>query len=158
MEKQPISMAGFKQLQERLRQLKEVERPDILAAVQKARELGDLSENADYKTAKDQQRNIDSEIRRLESIANGANIVDVDSLSGDRVMFGASVVLEDEDGKEVRYKILSEYETDLSKNIIGHSSPLARALIGRSMGDTCLVRTPAGEKEYEIKDVKYGRD
>ena len=158
MDKQPISTAGFKKLQERLRNLLEIERPAALEAVQKARELGDLSENADYKTAKDQQRQIDSEVRRLESIANNASIIDVGCLSGDKVMFGASVILEDEAGRKTCYKILSEYETDLPRNIIGHTSPLARALIGRKIGDTCIVGTPVGEKEYEIKDVKYDRD
>jgi len=153
--KQPISKQGFIELQRKLRRLRETDRPDILAAVQKARELGDLSENADYKAAKDDQRQIDAEIRRLEAIENNAEIIDTASLSGNKVMFGARVIIEDEDGVRKTYRILSEYESDVSKNIISVSSPLARALIGKSVGDFTLVRTPSGEKEYEIADVRY---
>lgn len=156
MDKHPISVAGFAALQKRLRELKEVERPAILAAVQRARDLGDLSENADYKTARDAQRQIDSEIRRIEGVANNANVIDVSSLSGDRIMFGALVVAEDGDGRQVRYKILAECESDLSRNIIAITSPLARALVGKAAGDVCVVRTPAGEKEYKIISVSYG--
>ncbi|MDR1071634.1 MAG: transcription elongation factor GreA [Rickettsiales bacterium] len=156
MDKQPISSGGFAELQKRLRELKETERPAILAAVQKARDLGDLSENADYKTSKDAQRRIDSEIRRIENIVGNANVIDVASLSGDRVMFGATVSLEDENGGRVGYKILAECESDPSKRVIAVTSPLARALIGKSAGDRCIVRTPAGEKEYEIVSVEYG--
>jgi transcription elongation factor GreA len=155
MDKLPISVAGFDNLQKKLRELKETERPAILAAVQRARELGDLSENADYKTAKDAQRQIDSEIHRLENIVSNANVIDVSSLSGDKVMFGASVEAIDGDGARVKYKILSEWESDLSKNIIAITSPLARAFIGKSAGDVCLVRTPTGEKEYEIVNVSF---
>ncbi|MDR2268706.1 MAG: transcription elongation factor GreA [Rickettsiales bacterium] len=156
MDKQPISIAGFRKLQGRLRQLKEVERPQVLDAVRRARDLGDLSENADYKTAREAQRNIDGEIRRLEAIAGNASIINVAALSGDRVMFGATVFVEDDDGRKVKYKILSEYEANLSENIIAITSPLARGLVGRRVGDTCVIRTPSGEKEYEITDVKYG--
>ena len=153
--KQPISTAGFDRLLSRIRQLKETEHPAILDAVQRARDLGELSENADYKTAKEQQRQIDSEIRRLEGIMNDANVIDTKTLSGDNVMFGALVSLEDENGAKIKYKILSEYESDVSKNIIAVTSPLARALIGKKKGMDCAVRTPAGEKEYAIMDVEY---
>jgi len=153
--KQPISTAGFDRLLSRIRQLKETERPAVLDAVQRARDLGDLSENADYKTAKDLQRQIDSEIRRLEGIMNDANVIDTKTLSGDAVMFGATVSLEDEDGKKIKYRILSEYESDVAKNIIAVTSPLARALIGKKRGMDAVVRTPAGEKEYAITDVEY---
>lgn len=155
MDKQPISIAGFKKLQECLRQLKEVERPAILDAVQKARDLGDLRENADYKTAKDAQRHIDEEIRRLELIANNANIINIASLSGDKVTFGATVIAVDDEDNEVCYMILSEYESDLAKNIIAITSPLARGLIGKCVGDNCVVRTPSGDREYTITDVRY---
>ena len=158
MNKQPISIDGFNSLNDRLRRLREIERPAILAAVQRARDLGDLSENADYKTAKDAQRQIDGEIRRLEMIADNANVIDVGELRGDKVMFGATVFAEDDDGRAVKYKILSEYESDLSKNIIAVTSPLARGLIGKCAGDTCVVRTPGGERQFEITDVKYGCD
>ena len=156
MNKQPISIAGFDRMRAALRQLKETERPAVLDAVQRARDLGDLSENADYKTAKDLQRQIDSEIRRLEAIMDGANVIDTAALTGDTVMFGSSVALEDEDGKEIRYRILSEYEADLAKGVIANTSPVARALIGKKSGDVCIVRTPAGEREYTITDIENG--
>lgn len=155
-EKQPISMEGFRKLKEQLKNLVEVERPQILAAVQKARDLGDLSENADYSAAKNQQRHIDIEIRRLETIVNNSNVIDISGLSGDKVMFGATVHIEDEDGKKLKYKILAECESDLSKCIIANTSPVARALIGKCIGDNCKVIMPAGEKEFTITDVKYG--
>lgn len=158
MNKQPISIKGFERLTAAIRRLKETERPAILEAVRRARDLGDLSENADYKTAKDAQRQIDFEIRRLESIMNNANVIDVDALAGETVMFGATVVLEDEDGRTISYKILSEYESDLSKNIIANTSPLARAMIGKKSGDDCVVKMPAGEREYAILEVKYGEN
>ena len=156
MNKHPISVAGFDRLLARIRHLKETERPLILEAVQKARDLGDLSENADYKTARADQRQIDAEIRDLENLANNANVIDTKALSGDCVMFGSLVTLEGEDGKKVKYRILSEYEADLSQNIIANTSPLARALIGKKAGADCIVRTPAGEKEYVITDIEYG--
>lgn len=155
MEKQPISMSGFKKIKERLRELAEVERPAILKAIAWARDLGDLSENADYKTAKDQQRHIDSEIRHLEAIVNNAHIINVSELCGDKVMFGATVIIEDDDGKKQKYKILAEYESDLSRCIIANTSPVARALIGKCIGDNCVVRTPSGEKEFTITDIEY---
>lgn len=158
MDKQPISSAGFEKLRSRLKQLKEVERPEVLHAIEWARNLGDLSENADYKTAKEAQRSVDSEIRRLEAIADNANVIDIGNLSGDMVMFGATVALEDEDGHVVKYKILSEYESDMSQNIIAVTSPVARAIIGKKVGDVCCVHIPAGEKEYDIMEIKYGAD
>jgi transcription elongation factor GreA len=156
MDKHPISREGFAALAKRLRELKEVERPEVLATVQRARELGDLSENADEKTAKDAQRQIDAEIRQVEGIAGNADVIDVAYLSGDAVMFGAVVVAEG-GGRRVRYKILSEYESDPSKNIIAITSPIARAFVGRRAGDTCVARLPFGETEYEIIEVSYGR-
>jgi transcription elongation factor GreA len=158
MNKQPVSRNGFIKISERLRALKEVERPAVLEAVQRARDLGDLSENADYKTAREQQRYVDYEIRRLEAAVASADIIDTDSLSGDTVMFGATVLVEDEDGNRTNYRILSEIESDLSLGIIANTSPLARGLIGKRAGGSCVIRTPSGEKSYDIVDVKYGRD
>jgi transcription elongation factor GreA len=143
-------------LRARLKQLREHDRPAILTAVQRARELGDLSENADYTTARADQRGIDAEIRQLETILNNSEVIDTASLSGGRVMFGALVKIEDEDGGQKTYRILSEYESDASKNIISVGSPLARAMIGKSVGDSVLVRMPAAEKEFEILTVCYG--
>jgi len=157
MDKTPISVEGFNKLRARLKTLKEVERPAVLAAVQRAREYGDLRENADYSAAKDRQREIDGEIRRIEGVMNNANVVDVALLSGERVMFGARVAVEDEDGNRACYEILSESESDMSKGVISFASPLARGMIGKRKGERCMIRTPAGEKELVIIDVKYGR-
>ncbi|MDR2770070.1 MAG: transcription elongation factor GreA [Rickettsiales bacterium] len=155
MDKMPISAEGYFALKERLRILKEIERPAALDAVAKARELGDLSENADYKTAKDAQRNIDTEIRRLEAISDNSDVIDISALSGDAVMFGAAVELKDGNGMKRRYRILSEYESDPASCVIAITSPLARGLIGKKCGDRCLIKTPSGEKEFEILKVEY---
>ena len=156
MDKMPISVEGFDKLQQRLRTLKEIERPAAIAAVQRAREFGDLRENADYSAAKDAQRAVDAEIRRIEGVVDNANVIDIKSLAGDTIMFGASVGTIDADGKRANYKILSESESDMSRGVIAVTSPLARGLIGKRRGDSCVFRTPAGEKELTITDVKYG--
>jgi len=156
MDKIAISIDGYKRLDARLTTLKESDRPAILAAIQKARELGDLSENADYSTAKDAERAINSEIRRLESLKEKADVIDVAALSGDAVMFGCRVTVQDENGKNTAYQILSEYESDLTKGIIAITSPVARAMIGKKQGDFVTVQTPAGMRELEIIGVRYG--
>lgn len=154
MEKKPISRAGFDELVRELKQLQEVDRPEILRVVQWARSLGDLSENADYSAAKEKQRQIDRRVRFLEDTIGNAAVVDVDSLSGDRVVFGARVIAEDEDGNKMQCRILSDIESD-GKSVISCTSPVGRALIGKCVGDTCVVRLPSGEKEYEILEVKF---
>ena len=154
MEKYPISRAGFDALIKELKDLKEVQRPEILKTVQWARSLGDLSENADYSAAKEKQRQIDKRIQFIEGIVANASIVDVESLSGDRVVFGARVIAEDEDGNKMQCRILSDIEAD-GKMVISCTSPVGRAMIGRCVGDTCVVKLPGGEKEYEILEVKF---
>lgn len=154
MEKYPISRAGFDALIKELKDLKEVQRPEILKTVQWARSLGDLSENADYSAAREKQRQIDKRIGFIENIIANASVVDVDSLSGDRVVFGARVVAEDEDGNKMQCRILSDIEAD-GKMVISCTSPVGRAMIGRCVGDTCVVKLPGGEKEYEILEVKF---
>lgn len=154
MEKRPISRAGFDALIKELKQLKEVDRPDILKTVQWARSLGDLSENADYSAAKEKQRQIDKRIAFVEGVIGNATIIDVDSLSGDKIVFGAHVVAEDEDGNRMQCRILSDIESD-GRQVISCTSPVGRAMIGRCVGDTCIVRLPSGEKEYEILEVKF---
>jgi transcription elongation factor GreA len=156
MEKKPISKQGFEALIAELKNLQEVQRPEVIKAVQWARSLGDLSENADYSAAKEKQREIDKRIQVLENYIKNANIIDTDSLSGNRITFGASVVAEDENGNRLQCKILSDIEAD-GKNVIACTSPVGRAFIGKCVGDTCFVRTPSGEKEYEILEVKYSR-
>ena len=154
MEKKPISRAGFENLQKELRDLQENQRPEILKTVQWARSLGDLSENADYSAAKEQQRKIDNRIRFIEDLIQNANVIDVDSLTGDRVVFGARVIAEDEDGNKMQCRILSDVESD-GRTVISCTSPVGRAMIGKCVGDTCVVRLPGGEKEYEILEVKF---
>ena len=154
MEKYPISRAGFDALVKELKDLKEVQRPEILKTVQWARSLGDLSENADYSAAREKQRQIDKRIGFIENIVANATIVDVDSLSGDKVVFGARVVAEDEDGNKMQCRILSDIEAD-GKMVISCTSPVGRAMIGRCVGDTCIVKLPGGEKENEILEVKF---
>lgn len=154
MEKKPISRMGFDNLIKELKDLKEVQRPEILATVQWARSLGDLSENADYSAAKEKQRQIDNRIRFIESLIGNAEVIDVESLTGDRVVFGARVTAEDEDGNKMQCRILSDIESD-GRTIISCTSPVGRALIGKCVGDTCIVKLPGGEKEYEILEVKF---
>ena len=154
MEKKPISKAGFDVLQAELKHLREIDRPEVIKNVQWARSLGDLSENADYSAAKEKQRTIDRRIRFLEDTIRDSLVVDIDSLSGDRIMFGATVIAEDQDGNKMQCRILSEHEAD-GKMIIACTSPVGRALMGKCVGDTCFVNTPGGEKEYEILEVKF---
>lgn len=154
MEKKPISRAGFDALLKELKDLKEVQRPEILKTVQWARSLGDLSENADYSAAKEKQRQIDKRIQFIEQVVGNANVIDVENLTGDRVVFGAKVVAEDDDGNKMQCRILSDIEAD-GRSIISCTSPVGRALIGRCVGDTCIVRLPGGEKEYEILSVTF---
>jgi transcription elongation factor GreA len=154
MDKKPISKQGFEALVKELKQLQEVDRPEILKVVQWARSLGDLSENADYSAAREKQREIDKRIQYIENFINNASVIDVDNLSGDRVVFGARVVCEDEDGNRMQCRILSDIESD-GKQVISCTSPVGRALIGKCVGDTCIVHLPSGEREYEILEVKF---
>ena len=154
MEKKPISRQGFDGLVKELKDLQENQRPEILKVIEWARSLGDLSENADYSAAREKQRQIDKRIQFIEGIVANASIVDVDSLSGDRVVFGARVIAEDEDGNKMQCRILSDIEAD-GKMVMSCTSPVGRAMIGRCVGDTCVVKLPGGEKEYEILEVKF---
>lgn len=154
MEKRPISRQGFDALIKELKDLQENQRPEILKVIEWARSLGDLSENADYSAAKEKQRNIDKRIQFLESVIENAQVIDIDTLSGDRVIFGAKVLTEDEDGNKMECRILSDIESD-GRKVISCTSPVGRALIGHCVGDTCMVKLPGGEKEFEIIDIKF---
>lgn len=154
MEKKAISRDGFENLRRELTNLKEIERPELLRVIEWARSLGDLSENADYSAAKEKQRIMDRRIRFLEETIENSNVIDIKSLSGDRVMFGAQITAEDEDGNVLKCQILSDIEAD-GKNIIACTSPVGRAFIGKCKGDSCIVSLPSGSREYEIIDVKY---
>lgn len=154
MEKRQISRDGFNELVKELTDLKENQRPEILKVVQWARSLGDLSENADYSAAKEKQRQIDKRIQFIESVIENCDIIDIDELSGDKITFGAKVIAEDEDGNRMQCRILSDIESD-GKMVISCTSPVGKAFIGHCVGDTCTVNLPAGEKEFEIIDVKF---
>lgn len=155
MDKKPISRPGFEKLIAELKNLKEVERPAILDAVATARALGDLSENAEYSSAREKQRFIDKRIQFLEGILGNAQVVDIDNLSGNRVIFGAHVTAEDDDGNKLQCQLLSDIESDVGAGIIACTSPVGRAFIGKCVGDTCVVKTPSGDKEYEILEIKF---
>ncbi len=155
-ERVPMTKGGLLRLKEELKRLKAVERPKIVKEIAEARAHGDLSENAEYHAAKEKQSHIEGRILQVEHWIASAEVIDVSKLQGDRVVFGATVTLEDSDsGDTVKYRIVGELEADLKQGRISVTSPIARALIGRSEGDTAVVRTPGGQKEYEIQSVEF---
>ncbi|MBI1623467.1 MAG: transcription elongation factor GreA [Comamonas sp.] len=153
----PITKRGAEKLKTELQRLKTVERPAVIQAIAEARAQGDLSENAEYESAKEQQGFIEGRIIEVEGKLSAAQIIDPTGLdAGGRVVFGATVDLEDEDsGTAVTYQIVGEDEADLKHGLINVSSPIARALIGKEEGDTAVVQAPGGERRYEIVGVKY---
>jgi transcription elongation factor GreA len=156
MEKIPCTAAGFARMEAELKNLKSVERPAIIKAIAEARAHGDLSENAEYAAAKEKQSFIEGRIQELEAAVSRANVIDVSSLSGDTIKFGAVVKLLDEDSEEeASYQIVGEYEADLRAGKISLVSPMARALIGKKKGDSVEVNTPKGARSYEVLAVKY---
>ncbi len=155
MEKIPMTRAGFAALDEELKMLKSVERPAVIRAIAEAREHGDLSENAEYHAARERQSFIEGRIKEVEAIMSRAEVIDPSRFTGS-VKFGATVTLVDEDTDEVRtYQIVGEPEADIEKGKLNIHSPLARALIGKEEGDSVDVRTPGGEKSYEIVSVTF---
>ncbi len=155
MDKIPLTSAGFKKLDAELKQLKSVDRPAVIKAIAEAREHGDLSENAEYHAAREQQSHIEGRIKELESVIGLADVVDVSKLSG-AIKFGATVKIVDEDTDvEKTYQIVGEPEADIEKGLLNLKSPLARALIGKEEGDSIEVKTPGGEKYYEILSISY---
>ncbi len=155
MDKIPMTPAGFKAADEELKQLKSTDRPNVIKAIAEAREHGDLSENAEYHAAREQQSHIEGRIKELEAIISKADVIDVTKLSG-AVKFGATVEIVDEDtDQEKTYQIVGEFEADIERNLLNINSPIARALIGKEVGDSVEVRTPGGEKFYEILSIKY---
>jgi transcription elongation factor GreA len=157
MNRAPITHQGAERLKAELKRLKTVERPKIIEAVAEAREHGDLKENAEYHAAREQQSFNEGRIAELEGIISTAEIIDVANLNvGDKVVFGATVVLEeDETGKEVTYQIVGDAEADIEAGRISISSPIARALIGKSVDDEIEVQAPGGDKVYFIEEIKY---
>lgn len=156
MEKLPVTREGFEKLQAELKQLKTIDRHEVIKAIASARELGDLSENAEYHAARERQGFIEGRIAELEDKLARADVIDVKLLNGSSVKFGASVRLIDEDTEEtLSYQIVGDDESNLSKGKISLSSPLAKALIGKDAGDSVDVRTPGGVKSYEIIEVTF---
>jgi transcription elongation factor GreA len=157
MQKNPITPEGHVKLREELHHLKSVERPAIIQAIAVAREHGDLSENAEYHAARDRQSFIEGRVKDLENKLALAEVIDPTKLAGDRVAFGANVKLSNADtGEEVVYTILGADEADLAKGSISITSPLARSLIGKQVGDEVKVRMPGGERTYEVLDITFG--
>ena len=156
MERVPMTAAGYDRLQEELKVLKTVERPAIIKAIAEAREHGDLSENAEYHSARERQSFIEGRVLEIEDTISRAEVIDVSKLSGTTVKFGATVTLADEDtDEEVTYQIVGPFESDVRQGRLSISSPLARSLISKSVGDQVEVTTPNGSKSYEVVGVKY---
>ena len=156
MEKIPMTADGASQLQEELKNLKNVERPAVIKAIAAAREHGDLSENAEYHAAREHQSFIEGRIAELEDQFSRIEIIDVKALKGKQIKFGATVTLADEETDvEKTYQIVGEYEADPSAGRISVTSPIARALINRAVGDSVEVVTPGGHKDYEVVKVRY---
>mgnify|MGYP001253320280 CR=1 FL=1 len=156
MEKFPLTKEGFEQLEVRLKHLKSVERPAIIQQIAEAREHGDLSENAEYHSAREKQGFIEGEIANLEGTISRAEVFDVAMLSGSSVVFGATVGLVDEETEEeVTYQIVGDLEADLKAGKISVSSPLALALIGKEVGASAEVNTPKGTRYYEIEKISF---
>ena len=153
----PITKRGAEKLKDELHRLKTVDRPAVIQAIAEARAQGDLSENAEYEAAKDRQGFIEGRIQEVEGKLSVAQVIDPSSIdAGGRVVFGATVELEDEDsGDTVKYQIVGEDEADLKLGLINISSPIARALIGKEEGDVAVVQAPGGERRYEIVAVHY---
>ena len=156
MEKIPMTAEGLEPLKAELHQLKAVERHAVIKQIAEAREHGDLSENAEYHAARERQSFIEGRISELEDIVSRADIIDITKLSGKTVRFGASVTVADVDSdEEITYQLVGPYEADLKKNKISVQSPLGRALIGKTIGDTAEVSAPGGSKGYEVLSVKF---
>jgi transcription elongation factor GreA len=156
MDKEPMTAAGFSRLEEELRRLKSEERPAVIKAIEEARAHGDLSENAEYHAAKERQAWIEGRLEEIEGKVSRAEVIDPSSLSGDTVMFGATVTVVDEDtDEESTYQIVGTEEADIKQGLLSVAAPLARALIAKSVGDSVEVKTPKGEKFYEIVKVEF---
>tara|TARA_Y100001960_G_C14404715_1_gene695205 strand:- start:12 stop:488 length:477 start_codon:yes stop_codon:yes gene_type:complete len=157
MEKEPITLLGIVKLKKELEELKNVKRPKIISAIAEARGHGDLKENAEYHAAKEEQSKIEGRIIEINDLIARANIIDVTKLENkDNVIFGSTVYLVDlENNEKKTYKIVGKDEADLTKNYIYFRSPIGKALIGKKKKDLVTVNTPSGEKNFEIKEIKY---
>jgi transcription elongation factor GreA len=154
VEKMPMLQAGYEKLSAQLRDLK-AERPQIVDAIEEARAHGDLSENAEYHAAKERQGQVEASIADLEDKLSRAQIIDPSTLSGNKIVFGATVTLLDEDEKPIRYQIVGQAEADARLGMISYNSPLGRALIGRQVGDEVEVTVPSGDKFYLVDKIEF---
>ena len=156
MERIPMTAKGYARLQDELKVLKTVERPEAIRAIERAREHGDLSENAEYHAARERQSFIEGRLAELEDKTRRAEVIDVSKLSGKTIKFGATVTVADADtDEETSYQIVGSDESDINKGLLSVTSPLARALIGKKTGDVVEVTTPGGGKSYEILKVRF---
>ena len=157
MDKEPITLNGLSKLKKELIFLKEKKRPEIVAAIAEARSHGDLKENAEYHAAKEEQSHAEGRITEINDIIARANVIDVTKLSNEgKVIFGSTVFLENLDtGEKIDYKIVGKDEADLKEKLIYYQSPIGKGLIGKNKTDLVEIITPAGKKNFEIKDVKY---
>ena len=157
MEKEPITVNGLNELKKELIYLKEKKRPEIVAAISEARSHGDLKENAEYHAAKEQQSYNEGRIQEINDIIARANVIDVTKFSNDgKIIFGSTIDLENLDtGENLKYKIVGKDEADLEKKLIYYKSPIGKGLIGKNKNNLVEINTPAGVKNFEIKDVKY---
>ena len=157
MDKIPMTKQGHEALTAELHDLKKVQRPQVIQDIAEARAHGDLSENAEYHAAKEHQSFVEGRIQELESVLGRANVIDITQFKGDKIVrFGASVTVVDEETDEERtYQIVGDYEGDIEKNKVSITSPISRAIIGKTVGDSVAVSTPKGGKDYEILAVEY---
>jgi transcription elongation factor GreA len=154
-DKIPLTLSGKVALEEELKKLKAVDRPLVIEQIARARENGDLSENADYAAAREKQSFIEGRILDIGDKLARAEVIDPKSIQSDRILFGANIVLKDEDGHDLRYQIVGEPEADLSKGRLSVNAPIARALLGKRVGDEAVVRTPKGQSTYEVVAIEY---
>ena len=157
MEKEPITVSGLKNLKSELEELKNIQRPKIVAAIAEARSHGDLKENAEYHAAKEQQGLIEGRVLAINDLIARANVIDVTKIENDgKVIFGSTIKVQDlETNKEISYRLVGQDEADVKKNFIFYKSPIGKALIGKNKGDMVAVNTPSGERNFEIKNVQY---
>ena len=156
MQKMPMTPDGHKKLQEKLKFLKSVERPKVVRAIEDARSHGDLSENAEYDVAKEHQQQLVRQIQEVENALSLAQVIDPSKISSEKIVFGAIIRLHAVDnGEEVEYQIVGAHESDISSGKISVESPIARALIGKEIGDEVKFRAPTGLKTYEILEISY---
>jgi len=157
MDKEPITVVGLKKLKLELENLKNIERPKVVASIAEARSHGDLKENAEYHAAKEQQSKLEGRVVAINDLIARANVIDVTKIENEgKVIFGATVTVTDlEVGKKIKYKLVGKDEADLSKNLIFFRSPIGKSLIGKNKDDMVTVNTPSGEKNFEVLKVEY---